>query len=425
MSNGYKMTELGELPENWEIKELKEICSKDKNAIVDGPFGSNLKTEHYRQSGVPIISSGFVTTGRFIANEYLFVDHEKFHKERRSAVAPGDIVMAKIGARCGTSAILPYSHQTSILSGNALKISFNKTENSNTFYLYVLHNYYQNGIIDKIKTTGAQPAISLSSLKKLKMVRPPLFEQQKIAEILTTVDEKVDVIDAQITQTQELKKGLMQQLLTKGIGQTQFKNSPLGDIPDSWGVERFGKLAANITTKFSGAEGCCIELEHIEQNTGKILGYDDFNNKASTKNHFKKGDVLFGKLRPYLRKYWFSEFEGCCTTELMVFRAREGVDSKFIFYTVQLESFILNSVSKSFGTKMPRTSWQIISEYQLPVPPLQEQKNIAAILSAVDDRRDVLHEKKSKYMELKKGLMQQLLTGKIRVNHLIETEAFT
>jgi type I restriction enzyme S subunit len=112
LSKGYKQTEVGSIPEEWDVNTLESITPKNRQyGIVDGPFGSNLKTIHYRKSGIPIISSGFVTEGIFKASEYIYVDKEKFIQERRSAVNSGDIVMAKIGARCGASAILPENHK--------------------------------------------------------------------------------------------------------------------------------------------------------------------------------------------------------------------------------------------------------------------------------------------------------------------------
>lgn len=105
---GYRETEVGIIPEDWGFNTLASVTPVNaKNGIVDGPFGSNLKIIHYRKQGIPIITSGFVTEGKFYADNYIYVDKKKFDEEKRSAVHPGDIVMAKIGARCGASAILP------------------------------------------------------------------------------------------------------------------------------------------------------------------------------------------------------------------------------------------------------------------------------------------------------------------------------
>jgi type I restriction enzyme S subunit len=190
----------------------------------------------------------------------------------------------------------------------------------------------------------------------------------------------------------------------------KYKKTKLGWIPKEWKVVTFDKIVDNNTSKYNKLKGKCIDLQHVEQETGKILGYDDFEGKESNKNHFLEDDILFCKLRPYLKKYWYCEFEGACSSELMVFRAKNTINSKFVFYIIQQESFIENSVSKSYGTKMPRTSWTIVSEYSLRLPPLTEQKKIAQILSTIDAKINNLSDQITETETLKKGLMQQLLT---------------
>lgn len=193
-----------------------------------------------------------------------------------------------------------------------------------------------------------------------------------------------------------------------------YKMTKIGEVPEDWEVVNFNEICERISAKSSSDGGRCIELQHIEQGTGKLLGFDKLEEKSSVKSEFQKGDVLFCKLRPYLKKYWKCSFSGSCTSELIVLRHLENSTSDFIFQTVQRNSFIENSVSKSFGTKMPRTSWRILSEYKLGLPPFSEQKEIAKILSVTDERIELLNQKINTTRELKKGLMQQLLTRGIK-----------
>ncbi len=201
------------IPDEWEVKTIMEITNNEKFAIVDGPFGSNLKTEHYKTSGIPIIQSGFVTSGEFYAEKYLYVDKQKFFAEIRSKVVPGDIVMAKIGAQCGTCSILPENHEVGILAGNCLKISVGKNC-SNIFLDTLLKYYYKNGRLFLIITTTAQPAVNMSSLKEFQIIKPPLNEQERIIELLnfSTVSIKKEIIYKQ--KLLSLKRGLMEDLLT-------------------------------------------------------------------------------------------------------------------------------------------------------------------------------------------------------------------
>ena len=209
----FKPSPLGPIPKNWEVMELNNLAVK-RYGIVDGPFGSNLKTIHYRSEGIPIIQSGFVASNYFKVDKYLYVDIDKFNEQKRSAVHGGDIVMAKIGANCGGCAILPHNHPESILAGNSLKITPDNTVIKTEFLLYLLHYLQDIGVIDCIKTVTAQPAISLSSLKTLDIPVPPMSEQNKIAGSICTVDRKLAAAKVKLAKAKDLKQGLMNDLLT-------------------------------------------------------------------------------------------------------------------------------------------------------------------------------------------------------------------
>jgi type I restriction enzyme, S subunit len=205
---------LGLVPREWEVVTVESIGATKRHAIVDGPFGSNLKTIHYRDNGIPVIQSGYVTSGEFLADSYVYVDQDLFEEQRRSAVEPGDIVMAKIGAQCGTCAILPDGHPIGILAGNSLKISTNNNVCRAAFLLEILHYYYALGIVDRIKSETAQPAISLKHLRAMLIPRPSLQEQDAIVSCLTCNKDTLKAEQANLSKLQQLKSGLMADLLT-------------------------------------------------------------------------------------------------------------------------------------------------------------------------------------------------------------------
>ena len=128
----------------------------------------------------------------------------------------------------------------------------------------------------------------------------------------------------------------------------------------------------------------CIELEHLERNSGRIIGEIDARIQNSTKNIFKAGDVLFGKLRPYLRKFGLPKFNGVCSSEIWVFISNTDlITNKYLFYSLQTEYFI-NSACKTTGTKMPRADWNFVQNVSVALPPLSEQKAIASLLETWD-----------------------------------------
>ncbi|MBN1450958.1 MAG: restriction endonuclease subunit S [Anaerolineales bacterium] len=210
----FKDSPLGRIPREWEVKTIESIGANKPYAIVDGPFGSNLKSEHYREKGIPVIQSGFVTTGYFEAPSYVFVGEALFRAQIRSSVESGDIVMAKIGAQCGTCAILPENHPLSILAGNCLKISTNQELCRAKFLVELLHYYYDIGQMYLVRTETAQPAISLKNLRQMKAPLPPITEQDQITQILDAHDARIRAEEATLAKLRRVKAGLMDDLLT-------------------------------------------------------------------------------------------------------------------------------------------------------------------------------------------------------------------
>ena len=159
----------------------------------------------------------------------------------------------------------------------------------------------------------------------------------------------------------------------------------------------------------------CIELEHINQNSGTINGYVNSIEQKSIKNVFHKGDILFAKLRPYLRKYWFAEFDGVCSSEIWVLKPKSVVTAEYLFCLIQTEEFI-RIANVSFGSKMPRADWDFINHYPFTIiHSLSEQQRIVSVLSLWDTaiaKQTALIENLTLR---KRGLMQQLLTGKKRL----------
>ncbi len=157
-----------------------------------------------------------------------------------------------------------------------------------------------------------------------------------------------------------------------------------------------------------------VELENIESDSGRVIGTLSSDGKLSVKNAFKAGDVLFGKLRPYLRKYANPNFNGVCSSEIWVFRpASNEVDPGYLYFIIQSERFI-QAANLSSGSKMPRAEWAVVSQVEFEVPSLPEQRRIADDLSAVDAKIDLLGRRRDALARFKAGLMQKLFSQEVR-----------
>tara|TARA_B100000674_G_scaffold410266_1_gene358024 strand:+ start:364 stop:1761 length:1398 start_codon:yes stop_codon:yes gene_type:complete len=184
---------LGQVPEHWEITRLKFVKSKQKNAFVDGPFGSNLKSEHYVEDGeVLVIESGFATTGKLNESDLKRISEQHFATISRSEALEGDIIIAKIGARYGMSSILPRVSSRAVISGNSLKLTVDHEKLNIEYSHYFLLVLKACGAMDEDVNVTAQPALSLGGLNNIIFLRPPLNEQTFIVDEINKQCGKLD-----------------------------------------------------------------------------------------------------------------------------------------------------------------------------------------------------------------------------------------
>ena len=158
---------------------------------------------------------------------------------------------------------------------------------------------------------------------------------------------------------------------------------------NEWEIKAFGDCATLVRESVSPSDlddTPYIGLEHIGENTLSLVGYDVASSVTSTKSRFKRGDILFGKLRCYFRKVVRAPFDGICSTDIWVTRAKEGVDQGFLYYCMASQSFIDFADSGSEGTRMPRTTWEWVSQYKIPLSALSEQRQIAHLLEILDEK---------------------------------------
>ena len=154
----------------------------------------------------------------------------------------------------------------------------------------------------------------------------------------------------------------------------------LGEIPEHWEVKRLKWKTILVSNKLSskGSDLTYIGMENIESWTGKRISAD--NEVEGLANHFAKGNILFGKLRPYLAKVYLAEEEGICSTELIVVKPKLETRGGYIKYVFLSSHFIGLVDSSTYGTKMPRANWDFIGNQLIPIPPNREQTRIADFL---------------------------------------------
>ena len=252
--------------------------------------------------------------------------------------------------------------------------------------------------------------IGKNELKRIPVVRPDKGEQQKIADCLGSLDDLISAQEQKLHVLRQHKQGLMQNLFPRP-GETvpklrfpEFRNRGV------WQTIRFGDFVSNSKEKFnpmnSDDNPYLVELENIESRTGKLIGVAKLDKQNSLKSKFGAGDVLFGKLRPYLRKFAKPDYDGVCTTEIWVLRSNT-VSSAFLFYLIQTDRFY-QLANISSGSRMPRADWINLADANFQVPDRDERGRIADCLGSLDDLIGHADRKLQTLKQQKQGLMQQL-----------------
>lgn len=172
----------------------------------------------------------------------------------------------------------------------------------------------------------------------------------------------------------------------------------------------FSKIAKRRSDKIAPTHESnlpCIELEHIEPETGRILGNAPLREQTSLKNLCRPNDIIFGKLRPYLRKVAFAENECAASSETWVLVAAKDVLPRFLFYLIQSEPF-MRAANVSSGTKMPRSEWSNVVSARFKIPEERHQRIIAECFHNFDNRLQAYQRVVDALENLKRGFLRQL-----------------
>ena len=295
---------------------------------------------------------------------------------------------------------------------------------------FIYHFFNSESYKKDIKSSATGTTVRHTAPKRIYSVRmavPPISEQKRIASILTTVDDKVLFIENQIQQTEQLKKGLMEKLLTEGIGHTEFKDTKIGRIPENWGIKTLREL-----TKEKIVYGIVQPGPHIEKGIPFINSKDvgvDINiemlsctsikiNEKYSRSKVIPGDIVLS-LRGNTGQTSIvpsSLTEANLSRGVARIRVKDSYFSQYIKYQLGNPIVVKRIHTVRNGTTFKEIPLEALRQIYLPCSTsILEQKQIASILSTVDDKIEILTQKKSEFQTLKKGLSQQLLIGQMRV----------
>ena len=397
---------IGQIPEEWEMSKIRYlVTTRSEKRITD--------------SSIPYIGLENIEsqTGKFVETG-IQVD-----KSENIVVEIGDVLFGKLRPY-----LRKYWRATFTSTASSEFLVFQSSELDMNFLYYAIQS---DSFIEEVNTStygSKMPRASWEYIKNMRIAFPTsLVEQQKIAGFLdkktAQLDKAKNLLEEQIQKLKDYRASLIYETVTKGLDKTvPMKDSGIdwiGQVPQGWEISKIRYLVTTRSEKrITDSSIPYIGLENIESQTGKFVETGIQVDKSEN-IVVEIGDVLFGKLRPYLRKFWRATFPSTASSEFLVFQSSE-LDMNFLYYAIQSDSFIEEVNTSTYGSKMPRASWEYIKNMKITFPSsLVEQQKIANLLyektAQIDNLIQIKNQQIKNINKQRQTLIYDYVTGKRRV----------
>ena len=420
---GYKRTEVGVIPEDWECLPIADLAAPIANAIVGGPFGSDLVSADYVHDGVPVIR-GQNMGGRYLEGPYAYVTEAKANSLSANLAQPGDVVFTQRGTLGQVSLTPNEPFDLYLVSQSQMKVTLHRDKVTPDFlFSWFESNGGQQSIASSAIQTGV-PHINLGILKSLMVPIPQVAEQRAIATALSDVDALLTRLDRLIAKKRDIKQAAMQQLLT---GKTR-----LPGFGGSWRTLTFGELGTTYgglvgKSKADFGSGDAQYVTFLNVMSNSIVDPELFDRVRVTdgeaQNLVRRGDLLFNGSSETPEEVGMCALVACDVPSLYLnsfcfgLRLRDDseVNGLFLSYLIRGEPGRTMMKSLAQGSTRYNISKAALRHAPVSLPELQEQTAIATLLSDLDAELAALEARRDKTRALKQGMMQALLTGKTRL----------
>ena len=385
-------TEVGRIPGHWRIQTASEFCLAVKDGTHDSP--------KQQEQGEFLVTSRHITEGKIDLSKAYRISREEFDKaNRRSKVDMWDVLLTMIGT-VGEVVLVKEDPSFAIKNIGLFKCG---EEGKARWLTYFLKSPYGRSLVSTRQAGTTQEYITLDHLRNLPVFIPPGNDQRAIINVLSSLDDKIDLLHRQNKTLEALAETLFRQWFVEEAEE----NGKLGDAATC--------VRESIQPDDMSPETLYVGLEHIDRRNIVLTQCGKADKLASTKFVFAEDDILFGKLRPYFHKVCFAPFQGVCSTDILVIRPKEKRLLAFCLFTCFQKNVVDFSDISSEGTRMPRTSWEILKDYPIAVP----EDEMVARFNAVAE--PAIHKMKQNQnqirtlTQLRDTLLPKLMSGEVRV----------
>jgi len=379
----------------WREVKLTEITS----IIGDGLHG----TPKYDESGdYYFVNGNNLYQGKIIIKaDTKKVNEDEFNKYKKPLA--DNTILLGINGTIGNLAY--YNGEKCVLGKSACYINVNKSVDKYYLYYNFLSRDFQN-FLEGIATGTTIPNVPLKGLREYSFLLPPLPEQKAIAGVLSSLDDKIDLLHRQNKTLEAMAETLFRQWFVEEADEG-WEEVPLSTFADN--------IRDNVKVEDLSDHNYYVGLEHIPRRRVILDSWGETSSLESNKSTFKKYDILFGKLRSYFHKVVCTPIEGVCSTDILVIRPKKEHWLPFCLFWFYSKDVVEHSDLGSGGTRMPRTNWEIVSGYKVPWPNeervIEFDRIIRPSLNKMFQNIENIHTLE----KLRDTLLPKLMSGEVRV----------
>jgi len=446
----------GALPSGWATATIGDIIGCD-GLFVDGDWVESKDQDP--KGDVRLTQLADVGDGVYRNRSNRFLKYKKAVQLGCTFLQPNDLMIARMPDPLGKACIFPGDSKPSVTAVDVCIVRTGLHGANHPWLMYIINSPIFRSAIASLQSGSTRKRISRSNLAKIEFPLPPLQEQHrivaKIEELFTRLDAGVEALkktkaqlkhyrqavlkntfEGKLTEEwREAHKGQMEpaSVLLERIREERRRNakgkvrelpplntSDLPELPEGWMWARIGDIMEPSDEKVDPMKTekmPYIGLEHIEKDSGHLLSYGYSSQVRSTKTRFYSGDLLYGKLRPYLNKVYVPDFEGICSTDILVFPKSCYIPNKFLSYRFLCGDFVRYASRNVSGVQHPRVNFNTLAQFVVSLPSLPEQHKIVEEVERhfyiTDEIEKVVEQSLKQAERLRQSILKRAFEGKL------------
>lgn len=397
-----------------------------EKVYAEGSRNGLTRPKSVRGSGYPMINMGEI----FAHERIGAIEMERVQMSERELAAftvqKGDLLFARqslVASGAGKCSIIKTVAEPTTFESHLIRIRLNENKADPSFFFYYFLSPVGKGNVQSLVMQVAAAGIRGSELAKLRVPLPPLQIQRRVAGILSTYDELIENNKQRIQILEETVRSLYREWFVHfrypGHETVPLVGSSLGQIPQGWEARKLSDIAEDMRRNIQKGKldepQSYVGLEHIPRRSLALDSWETASELGSNKLAFKKGEVLFGKIRPYFHKVSIAPFDGLCSADTIVIRARQPENYAIVVGCVSSDEFVAHATATSNGSKMPRANWRVLEEYPVAIPTLAVASQFSAVIEPAIHQMQTLVFQTANLRRTRDLLLPRLISGELNL----------